>query len=187
VLAVGYPGYGGNDGPLTEMAIHAAAQANYNWLIKKGIDPKHIVITAHSMGTGVAVPLAANNKAAGLILESPFTSLAEVAQHQMWMFPVKPLLKDPFISVDHILDVHMPVVWMHGTADQLIPYTMGERLFGMIAGPKCYLRIDGGDHDHLWDMGVKPFIRRQVFSLVKTGGCDGSPVLLKDGELLPAE
>jgi uncharacterized protein len=185
VLAVGYPGYGGNSGSPTEEAIHSAAQANYDWLIKQGIDPKQIVITAHSMGTGAAVPLAAKNRAAGLILESPFTSLAEVAQRQMWMFPVKQFVLDPFDSADHIRDVHMPIVWMHGTADQLVPYTMGQKLFDKIAGPKCYLRIDGGDHDHLWDIGVKSFTQRQVFAMVRTGGCDGSPVLLKDGVLLP--
>jgi uncharacterized protein len=186
VMAVGYPGYGGNPGEMSEAAIHRAAQANYDWLIKQGIDPKRIVIAAHSMGTGVAIPLAAKNKAAGLILESPFTSLAEVAQRQMWMFPVEHLVKDPFRSVDHIRDVHMPVVWMHGTNDGMVPYAMGERLFGMIDGPKCFFRIEGGDHDHLWDAGVKPFTQRQAFALAKTGGCDRTPVLLKDGMLLPS-
>jgi uncharacterized protein len=185
VLAVGYPGYGGNPGAVSEAAIHRAAQANYDWLIKQGIDPKRIVITAHSMGTGVAVPLAAKNKAAGLILESPFTSLAEVAQRVMWMFPIEHLVKDPFRSSDHIRDVHMPVVWMHGTDDGLIPYAMGERLFATVDGPKCFFRIEGGDHDHLWDAGVKPFTQRQVFALAKTGACDGTPVLLKDGQLFP--
>jgi uncharacterized protein len=185
VLAVGYPGYGGNAGKPSETGIHVAAQANYDWLIKQGIAPKQIVITAHSMGTGVAVLLAAKNKAAGLILESPFTSLADVAQRQMWMFPVKYLVSDPFDSASHIRDVRMPIVWMHGTNDQLIPYAMGQSLFDMISGPKCYLRIDGGDHDNLWNLGVKVFTRRQAFAMLKSGGCDGSPVLLKDGELLP--
>jgi uncharacterized protein len=185
VLAVGYPGYGGNQGAPSEPAIHKTAQANYNWLIKQGIDPKRIVITAHSMGTGVAVPLAAKNKAAGLILESPFTSLADVAQRQMWMFPVKYLVSDPFNSAAQIQAVDMPIVWMHGTSDQLIPYEMGQSLFTMIKGPKCYLRIDGGDHDNLWSLGVNAFTKRQAFAMVKTGGCDGSPVLLQDGELLP--
>jgi hypothetical protein len=46
------------------------------------------------------------------------------------------------------------------------------------------LRIDGGDHDHLWDAGVRAFTQRQVFAMASTGACDGSPVLLKDGALL---
>ncbi|MEY2927097.1 MAG: hypothetical protein RL367_1574, partial [Pseudomonadota bacterium] len=120
-----------------------------------------------------------------LILESPFTSLATVAQRQMALFPVKHLVRDPFRNTDTISRVKMPVVWMHGTNDQLVPYAMGAQLIAMVAGPKCILRIGGGDHDHLWDMGVRAFTQLQVFALVKTGGCDGSPVLLKDGVLLP--
>ncbi len=184
VLAVGYPGYGGNPSSPSEPAIHTAAQANYNWLIAQGVDPRQIVITAHSMGTGAAVPLAANNKAAGLILESPFTAMADVAQLVVPFAPTKYLVRDAFHSDAHIANVKMPVVWMHGTDDQLIPYSMGERLFSQIDGPKCYLRIDGGDHDHLWTMGVAAFTQRQVFAMVRTGGCDGRPVRLENDQLL---
>jgi uncharacterized protein len=185
VLAVGYPGYAGNAGVPAEATMHRAAQANYDWLRRNRIDPAKIVITAHSMGTGVAVPLAAQNPAAGLIIESPFTSLADVAQLMMSIFPVRHLIRDPFRSADHIAKVKMPIVWMHGTADQLIPYSMGEELFGMVKGPKCYLRIDGGDHDHLWGMGVAAFTKRQAFALANTGQCDGTPVRLVNGQLLP--
>lgn len=185
VLAVGYPGYGGNPGSPSEEGIHAAAQANYDWLIKQGVDPARIVITAHSMGTGVAVPLAAKNRAAGLIIESPFTSLASVAQRTMAIFPLKWLVKDPFRSTDMIERVRMPVVWMHGTADQLIPYAMGEALFASVHAPKCFLRIEGGDHDHLWGAGVSAYTRRQAFAMVRTGTCDGRPVRLEKGQLLP--
>jgi uncharacterized protein len=184
VLAVGYPGYGGNPRSPSEASIHAAAQANYDWLIAHGIDPQRIVITAHSMGTGAAVPLAAHNKAAGLILESPFTSMADVAQLVVPYAPAKYLVRDAFHSDAHIADVKMPVVWMHGTDDQLIPYSMGESLFAQVRGPKCYLRIDGGDHDHLWALGVAAFTQRQAFALAMTGGCDGRPVRLENGALL---
>jgi uncharacterized protein len=184
VLAVGYPGYGGNPGSPSEPAIHAAAQANYDWLIAQGVDPKQIVITAHSMGTGAAVPLAAKNAAAGLILESPFTAMADVAQLVVPFAPTKYLVRDAFRSDVHIANVRMPIVWMHGTDDRLIPYSMGEQLFSQISGPKCYLRIDGGDHDHLWNMGVAAFTQRQAFAMVKTGGCDGRPVRLENGVLL---
>jgi acetyl esterase/lipase len=183
VLGVGYPGYGGNPGQPNEADIHRAAQANYDWLIKQGIDPKRIVITAHSMGTGAAVPLAAKNKAAGLILESPFTSMAETAQLVMPFVPAKWMVHDSFRSAAHIAKVKMPVVWMHGTADQLIPYAMGERLLAQVRGPKCTLRIDGGDHDHLWNMGVAAFTQRQAFAMARTGACDGRTVILEDGKL----
>ena len=185
VLAVGYPGYAGNPGTPSEAGIHAAAQANYDWLIKQGISPDRIVITAHSMGTGAAVPLAAHNRAAGLILESPFTSLASVAQRMMPMFPTKWLVSDPFRNTDTIERVRIPVVWMHGTADQLIPYAMGEALFNSVHAPKCFLRIEGGDHDHLWAQGVSAFTQRQAFAMVQSGTCDGRPVRLDNGQLLP--
>jgi uncharacterized protein len=184
VLGVGYPGYGGNPGAPSEAGIHAAAQANYDWLIAHGVDPKQIVITAHSMGTGAAVPLAAQNKAAGLILESPFTSMADVAQLVVPFAPAKYLVRDAFHSDAWIGKVTMPIVWMHGTDDQLIPYSMGEALYAQVRGPKCYLRIDGGDHDHLWNMGVAAFTQRQALAMVRTGGCDGQPVRLERGRIL---
>lgn len=171
VLAVGYPGYGGNAGSPSEATISRTAQANYDWLIARGTAPSRIVITAHSMGTGVAVPLAARNRAAGLILESPFTALADVAQKAMPYAPVQWLIRDPFRSSDHASALTMPVAWMHGTADTVIPFPMGQRLFDMIKAPKCALRIEGGDHDHLWDMGASDFTKRQALAMVATGKC----------------
>lgn len=175
VLAVGYPGYGGNAGSPSEAALARTAQANYDWLVARGIAPSRIVITAHSMGTGVAVPLAARNRAAGLILESPFTALADVAQRAMPYVPVQWLIRDPFRSSDHAGALRMPVGWIHGTADALIPFPMGQKLFDAIKAPKCALRIEGGDHDHLWDMGAADFTRREALAMVATGQCAIGP------------
>lgn len=175
VLAVGYPGYGGNAGSPSEAVMARTAQANYDWLIAQGIAPSRIVITAHSMGTGIAVPLAARNAAAGLILESPFTALADVAQKAMPYAPVQWLIRDPFRSIDHVGALRVPVAWIHGTADALIPFSMGQTLFDAIKTPKCALRIEGGDHDHLWDMGASDFTKREAFAMVATGKCASDP------------
>jgi uncharacterized protein len=171
ILAVGYPGYNGNAGEVGEDAIHATAQANYDWLIAQGISTNRIVITAHSMGTGAAVPLAAKNKAGGLILESPFTSMAETAQRVVWWLPVNLLITEPFRSDLHIAKVDEPIAWMHGSDDQLIPFSMGQKLFDNVQAKKCAYRIKGGDHDHLWDMGGKEYTRKQAFAMVETGQC----------------
>ncbi len=188
VLAVGYPGYGGNPGTPDETGIHASAQANYDWLVRQGVDPSQIVIMGHSMGTGVAVPLAAANRAAGLILESPFTSLASVAQQTVKIFPVKWFVRDPFRSTDRIERVRAPVAWIHGTADWQVPYEMGEKLFSAIHAPKCFLRIEGGGHDNLWNMGSAAFVRLQVYAMVKTGACDGRPVkIMQGGQLVQGQ
>lgn len=171
VLAVGYPGYGGNPGAPSEDRLIAAAKANHDWLTAKGIAPNRIILYGHSMGSGVATGLAVERPAAGLILESPFTSLADVVALQMPLVPAGLLTKDKFQSAKRITRVKMPVVWVHGDQDRLIPANMGRRLYDRIPGEKCGAVIAGGDHDNLWGMGMDQIVRDQAAKIVASGRC----------------
>ena len=166
VLGVGYPGYGGNAGTPGESALFQAAQENYEWLIERGIKPGRIVIVGESLGSGVATHLASQNDAAGLIIVAAHTGMDEMAQRQFPIFPVRWLVKDRYRTIDRIGGIDMPLIWIHGSEDQLIPFAMGQRLFDAAKHPKTAFPIGNGGHNDLWDSGIDQIIRDATIRLV---------------------
>lgn len=162
VLAVGYPGYGGNPGEPSEEALYAAAQAHYDWLIAEGYGPNRIVIAAQSLGTGVATWLAVHNDASGLILEAAYTGMDDMAQRQFSLLPAKLLIKDRYRSIDRIDQIDMPLSWIHGTRDELIPFAMGQRLFDVAKEPKVAHSIKNGGHNDLWMRDIDALVRKDA-------------------------
>jgi uncharacterized protein len=122
-----YRGYGKSTGPVSEAGVDADAEAGWDYLAKQ-YDPKTIVIYGQSLGSGFAVRLAKKHQPRILYLEVPYTSLADVGAYQYPWLPVRWLTKYPGESLKHIGDVKCPVNIIHGTADEVIPYEMGEKL-----------------------------------------------------------
>jgi uncharacterized protein len=149
MLMMAYRGYSGSTGSPSEAANVADAKLAYDTLIKDGIRPEDILIYGESIGTGVAIQVAAAKPARGLILDSPFTSLLERAQLSYPWLPVSLLLKDRYMSRDYIRDVHMPVFILHGEADEIVPVAMGRALFALANQPKKIVTLPGAGHnDH---------------------------------------
>lgn len=165
VLGVGYPGYGGNAGTPNQTELFQAARDNYNWLVQKGIRPDRIIIVGESLGSGVAAHLASQNDAAGLIMIAAHTGMDELAQRRFPIFPARWLVKDRYRSIDRIGDINMPLVWIHGTNDQLIAFSMGQRLFDAARDPKAAHPIANGDHNSLWNRGIDKIIREASIKL----------------------
>jgi fermentation-respiration switch protein FrsA (DUF1100 family) len=120
------------------------------------------VLWGESLGTGVAVALAAEKPVARIILESPFTSIADVAASLYWYAPVRLLMKDSFRSDLRIGRVTAPILVVHGERDNIVPIGFGERLYAMIRAAKRFLRLpEAGHNDHdafgLPDL-VRPFV-----------------------------
>lgn len=174
VLAVGYPGYGGNPGRPSEPSFYAAAQANYNWLIDQGFSPSRIVIIGQSIGTGPASWLAYENEAAGLILEAPYSRLADLAQAEARFIPARWLLQDRYDSLSRIADIDMPLVWIHGRRDMIVPFAMGAQLFAAADPPKCAHIFDNAGHNDLWQNGIGAVITQQAAAMVKQGRCNAA-------------
>lgn len=166
VLGIGYPGFGGNSGIPSETALFQSAQDNYDWLITQDIDPDQIVIVGESLGSGVATHLASQNDAAGLILIAAYTGMDDVAQRQFPFFPARYLVKDRYRSIDRIDRIGMPLVWIHGTRDQLIPFAMGQRLFDAANAPKSAYPVEQGGHNDLWILGVDDIIQVEVAKMI---------------------
>ena len=99
-----------------------------------------------SLGTGVAVALAADKPVTRVVLDAPFTSTLDLARANYWYLPVRLLMKDQFRSDQRIARVKVPVLIMHGELDGIIPIAYGERLYAMIQSPKRFVRFPGGYH-----------------------------------------
>lgn len=147
LVALEYRGYGGNPGSPSERGFIADAEAAYAFAAAH-YQAKQIAAWGESLGSGVAVALAAEKPVGRLILEAPFTSAAAVAALHYWYMPVRLLMKDQFRSDARIAKVKAPLLILHGIHDHVVPYTMGDRLFTLANQPKHIVRfLDGGHED----------------------------------------
>lgn len=167
VLAISYRGYPGSTGSPSEIGLKRDARAAYDWLIGKGHRPQEIVIHGLSLGSGVAVALAAKVAARALVLEAPYTAIVDVAAERFPWAPVRLLMKDRFVSIDVIGQVNMPVLIAHGDRDTVIPYAHAERLYARARQPKTLARMAGSDHstltrDGLYERHVWPFLAQHA-------------------------
>jgi hypothetical protein len=146
-LGFDYRGYGRSEGTPSEADVLADARAARTWLAQRaGIGENQIVLMGRSLGGAVAVDLATDG-ARGLVLESTFTSIPEVGDAIMPWLPVRTLIETQFNSLAKIGNYHGPLLQSHGTADRLIPYAMGRKLFAAANEPKQFVAIPGGDHN----------------------------------------
>jgi fermentation-respiration switch protein FrsA (DUF1100 family) len=174
LLAVSYRGYEGSTGSPSEDGLHLDAKAAYAFAIDHQIAPDRIVLWGHSLGTGVAVLLAAERKIKALVLEAPYTSVADIAAMNHPFLPVRWLLKDQFHSDWHIDKVTAPVLVFHGDNDDTIPISFGQRLYSLIKAPKCFVRFPLGGHIDLDDgkilTSIRDFIAKPLHRPVEPGG-----------------
>jgi fermentation-respiration switch protein FrsA (DUF1100 family) len=153
IVALSYRGYAGSSGQPSERGLLLDAAAAYAFTTARyGAD--RIVVWGFSLGTGVAVALAAEQPVSKLILEAPYTSTADVAASLFWFMPVRLLMRDQFRSDEHIARVNVPLLIMHGTDDPAIPTVFGERLFALAHEPKQFVRFPGGGHENLGNFGA---------------------------------
>jgi uncharacterized protein len=144
VLALSYRGYGGSSGRPSEAGLIEDARAAYAYTAERY--PGRIVLWGESLGTAVAIALAAEKPVSKLILDAPFTSAADIAAAIYWFLPVRYLMRDTFRSDLRIAQVKAPVLILHGDADVVVPIIYGERLLAIIAGKKQMVRFAGGEH-----------------------------------------
>lgn len=149
VFVLGYPGYGGNDGEPSEQSFMEGALLSYEFLQKSGVAPGDIVLYGESIGTGVAVQLAARVHARGLILESPMSSAIEVAREHYPLLLVDLLIRDTYQSIDYVDQINMPLLILHGDRDQVIPIRIGQQLFEKAREPKRFITLQGAGHNNL--------------------------------------
>ena len=145
-LLVAWRGFSGNEGKPTEQGLYEDARSAVRWLETKGILEKNIIIYGESLGTGVATEIAQNKNFAGIILESPFTSMIDAGKTKYSYLPVKFLLKDKYESNKKIKNIKSPILIMHGKVDNLVPFYMGKKIYELANEPKYSYFSEYDDH-----------------------------------------
>ena len=145
VWAVEYRGYAGSTGSPSEAGLTLDAEAAYQAALADA-PPERIVLLGESLGSGLAVKLAARHPVGALALDSPYTSIVDVAAAKFWMFPVRWLIADRFPSDALIAQVKAPLLIVQGTADAIVPIRFGRRLFDLATTRKTFITVDGAGH-----------------------------------------
>jgi fermentation-respiration switch protein FrsA (DUF1100 family) len=164
LIALSFRGYAGSTGSPSEAGLIADAEAAYRFAASH-YAPARIVPWGYSLGSGVAVAIAATHPVGGLILEAPYTSTVDITVAAFPFLPVRWLLRDRFHSDRRIGNVRTPLLIMHGGRDRVIPIRFGERLFALANEPKTMVRFDEADHVYSDDIGTLAAVRKFLGSL----------------------
>jgi uncharacterized protein len=150
VLLLDYRGYGGNPGGPSEEGLARDARAGWNYLTGHGFPPERIVLFGESLGAAVATRLAADVTGPpprGLVLRSPFASLAAVGREHYPFLPVGALLRDRYEVAEQVGRVRVPTIVVYGTADTVVPPAQSRTVAGAAANLVDVVAVDGADHN----------------------------------------
>ncbi|HEX9652278.1 MAG TPA: alpha/beta hydrolase [bacterium] len=161
VFIFGYRGYGRSDGSPDENGVYLDALGAYDYLLGlPQVRRERIIIFGRSLGGAVAVDLASKRPAAGLILESTFTSARDMAKSTFGVIPLQFIIKTKFDSVRKIKQINIPLLMIHGDVDRTVPLKLGRELFLAANEPKEFYEIAGADHNDTYIVGGTTYFRK---------------------------
>jgi uncharacterized protein len=166
LVALSYRGYGGSTGKPSETGLLNDAMAAYDFAAAR-YPAKRIVLWGESLGTAVAIAVAAERKVGGVMLDAPFTSIADVGAAAYPFAPVRWLIKDPFRSDERIARVSAPLLALHGERDRIVPIKFGEKLLSLAREPKRMVRFPQGEHADLDDHGAEKAVKAFLSELAQ--------------------
>ena len=162
-LIIAWRGFNGNKGKPSERGLYVDGKSAIDWLKKKGVDEKNLILYGESLGTGVATHLAQNKNYAGVILETPFTSMVDAARNFYPYIPINLLLKDKFENFKKVKNINTPILVMHGEVDQIVPFSMGKKIYEIANNPKYsyFTKYDNHmmEYDEKLVLALKSFIK----------------------------
>ena len=164
-LIIAWRGFNGNKGKPSETGLYEDAESAIKWLKIKGVNEKNIILYGESLGTGVAVEVAQNKNYAGIILESPFTSMVNIGKKYYPLFPIHLLLRDKFESYKKIKNVSVPLLILHGKKDKIVPFAMGKKMYELANKPKFFYSQEYGDHMVDYDENLLLALKKFIQSL----------------------
>ena len=159
VLAIDYRGFGqSSPGLPSESSAAEDARAAWNWLAQQHPGQPRFVF-GHSLGGAIAIDLASQvDDEAGVMVESTFTSIADVVHSYRWgWLPLRPLITQKFDAVDKVAHIGSPLLVVHGSADTVIPAALGRRLFEAAQEPKRWVLVDGGTHHNTQSLAMAQY------------------------------
>jgi fermentation-respiration switch protein FrsA (DUF1100 family) len=150
VLLVEYRGYGDSRrGTPSESGLYLDAEAALDMLAERGVGPDRVMLWGTSLGTGVAAEMARRGRGSRLVLVSPYTSIPDLVTDILPFLPARALIPDRFDTLEKSATIRMPTLIIHGDADPIVPFAMGERLARQIRGA-LLVRVGGGHHGDLF-------------------------------------
>jgi len=165
VFIIDYRGYGQSQGTTSEQGTYRDAEAAWRFLTEtRGLADKDIIIFGRSMGAAIATWLASQHTPNMLILESSFTSIADMAKHYYPYLPTQLLTRIKYATIDRIENIQCPVLISHSQTDEIVPFEFGRALFEKAQTPKVFLELKGGHNDgfivtgHAYIQGLDNFI-----------------------------
>jgi hypothetical protein len=171
VLAIDYRGFGkSTQASPSEQLAYEDAEAAWDYLAKAESRRARYIV-GHSLGGAIAAELAVRRPdASGLVLEATFTSIRDMVEHTAWRFvPVGLILTQEFDTLSKVPRLRLPTLIVHGTSDRVVPYEMGERLYAAAAGPKRFIKVEGGSHHNLSAVAADQY-RAALRELFRHGG-----------------
>ena len=145
VFLLDYRGYGLSEGRPSETGTYLDAAAAWTYLVdERGYTPDDIILFGHSLGAAVAAYLAGQVRPGALILESPFTSIPDIAAHHYWYVPARRLARFRYATAEYVRAVNAPVLVLHSASDAVVPFEHGREVFRNANDPKTFLEILGG-------------------------------------------
>ncbi len=157
IFIVDYRGYGRSEGKPSEQGLYLDGRAAWQYLVgERRVSPDRIVIFGKSLGGAVAIDLATEVEPAGLIVQSSFTSIPDMAARHFPFVP-KALIRTRMDSLSKIQNVRAPKLFIHSTADEIAPYEFGRRLYDSAKEPKRFYEVDGASHNDTWAVGGRGY------------------------------
>jgi fermentation-respiration switch protein FrsA (DUF1100 family) len=153
VLLFDYRGYGQSEGRPDEEGTYRDGRAAWQWLRARGLGADRIVVFGESLGSGVALQLALEVAPRALVLESPFTSIPDMARAVYPFLPVWPLVRTRYDNLAKIGRLRCPLLVLHGEKDEVVPFAQGRRLFEAAREPKRFYAIPGAGHNDTYGVG----------------------------------
>jgi fermentation-respiration switch protein FrsA (DUF1100 family) len=182
VFLLDYRGYGRSEGEPSEQGTYLDGEAAMAALAARDdVDGGRIVLAGHSLGSGVATELALRRPPAGLALESPFASVAEMAKQVIPFLPIGALLSTRYETEKKIAKITCPVLVMHGEYDEVIPFEHGVRVYEAAPRPKSFFRIRNAGHNDTYLAGGEPYVQAYVRFLASLDGGAPAPAAGTDG------
>jgi len=161
VFILDYRGYGLSEGSPSEQGLYKDAQAAYAHLLSRDdVNKERITIFGRSLGGAVAVDLASRVPCRRLILESTFTSAADMAGHILPILPLGRVVTERFDSASKIDKVRAPLLQFHGTQDEIVPYRLGQKLHALAREPKEFVPIPGATHNDTYFVGGRTYFEK---------------------------
>lgn len=183
VFIFDYRGYGKSEGKPDEPGIYRDSLAAYEVLVRvKKVSPERLFLFGRSLGGVCAIEVASQRPAAGLILESTFTSAKDMARNMFPFLPLGYFIRSRFDAIGKIAALKIPKLILHGTEDEIVPYRMGKELYRAAAEPKAFYEIQGAGHNDTYLAGgesyfatLRRFVRHSLAAAAPAGRSTEKP------------